>query len=364
MLDNFPIFLWPVHPTSLMQRRHDVRNLVLAYGRNSTSYQLVNPGIGHWFSRDGYACAGYVDVGSIRVVAGAPVCTPARMDQVTREFLADLKQAGKEAIFFAAIDPLIDALESAGPLTAVQLGAQPCWNLAEWESAVKSHRSLREQFRRARAKGVKIREVPTDEAENNPALRRVLETWLQSKPLPPLHFLVEPHTLSNLTDRRTFVAEFRGEPVAFLNLCPIPLLKGWLTEQFPRLPDAPNGAVELMIHHAAQQMAREGYEYFTMGLSPLAHRAGEYRMPGWMRPITAWAKAHGRRFYNFDGLEQFKSKFEPGWWEPIYAVVPEPEFRPRHLLAITRAFTRQPVWLALVKGLGRAIKQEVRWLVR
>jgi hypothetical protein len=43
------------------------RDLVLAYGWNSTSFQIVNPGIKSWFSEDGEAVAGYVPAAGFRV---------------------------------------------------------------------------------------------------------------------------------------------------------------------------------------------------------------------------------------------------------------------------------------------------------
>jgi phosphatidylglycerol lysyltransferase len=44
-----------------------------------------------------------------------------------------------------------------------------------------------------------------------------------------------------------FVAERAGDVVAFLVATPIPARGGWLLEQWPRAPDAPNGTVELVV---------------------------------------------------------------------------------------------------------------------
>jgi phosphatidylglycerol lysyltransferase len=73
-------------------------------------------------------------------------------------------------------------------------------------------------------------------------------------------------------------------------------------------------------------------------------------------------RAHGRRFYNFDGLEAFKSKFSPQQWEPIWAVSHEPRFSPMTLWAIAGAFSRQPPARLLLRGFLRALRQEYSWL--
>jgi hypothetical protein len=74
-----------------------------------------------------------------------------------------------------------------------------------------------------------------------------LREWLAAKGLPPLHFLVEPDTLSHLFDRRVFAAELGGEVIGFVLLSPVPTRNGWLFEQFVHRPGSPNGTVELMI---------------------------------------------------------------------------------------------------------------------
>src|SRR5207253_10468586 len=116
--------------------------------------------------------------------------------------------------------------------STVVLGAQPVWNPQTWAETVGKVPSLRQQFNRARNKGVVVEEWPVERANGSPELRRVLEQWLQTRGLPPLHFLVEPETLSLLDGRRVFVASMQAEVVGFLVASPIPVRNGWLTEQF------------------------------------------------------------------------------------------------------------------------------------
>ncbi len=114
---------------------------------------------------------------------------------------------------------------------------------------------------------------------------------------------------------------------------------------------------------AIRHVAAEGAQYVTMGLVPLSENG---RLPGeenpaWMKVLLAWTRAHGRRFYNFGGLESFKAKFMPDEWESIYAISHERHFSPRSLYAIGAAFTDQAPLLAVARGLGKAARQEVRW---
>ena len=78
------------------------RELVLAYGWNSTSFQIVNPGIRRWFSGRGDAVVGFVPAGGVRVAAGAPVCGEDRLAEVVEDFESYAKREGETVLYFVA----------------------------------------------------------------------------------------------------------------------------------------------------------------------------------------------------------------------------------------------------------------------
>lgn len=342
-----------------------IRALVLAHGWNATAFQIVNPGIDHWFSAQGDAVIGYVRRAGTRVVAGAPVCAEERLPEVLTEWEGEARRAGDHVGYFGAAGRLHTLLEGRTGYATVVLGSQPVWSPADWAEVTGAVPSLRQQLSRARNKGVTVREWSTGRAENDAELCRVLGEWLGRRGLPPLGFLVEPQTLARLTGRRVFVAERGGRPVGFTVLSPVPARRGWLTEQFPRGHGAPNGTVELLLDSAVRAVAAGGAEYVTMGLVPLSRNTWlpEDYNPLWLRLVLTWVRAHGNRFYNFAGLDAFKSKFRPQAWEPIYAISNEPRFSPRSLWAIAAAFSGDRSPIALVaRGLAKAVRQEARWL--
>ena len=321
------------------------RDLVIACGWNATAYQIVNPGIRHWFSPPGDAVAGFVEYAGFRVVAGAPVCSLERLPAVIEEFESNAAESGRRVCYFGAEARLDSALANSTSHSRALLGSQPIWNPAHWSETIRGHKSLRAQLNRARNKGISIVEYSAEEAMTSSDLRSVLSRWLETRGLPPLHFLVEPDTLERLDDRRIFVARHNdpmaAEPVAaFAVLSPVPARNGWLVEQFPRLPGAPNGTIELLLSRAVDAVADSGAEYVTLGLAPLARRSAisGNDEPWWLRAVLNLAASYGSRFYNFRGLEAFKTKFHPERWEPLYAIQNSPRFTPGALIAIGRAF--------------------------
>jgi phosphatidylglycerol lysyltransferase len=342
------------------------REIVLERGWNSTSYQILNPGIDYWFSAVRRAVVGFVSRSGVRVVAGAPVCASEDLQWAAREFERDARLSGERVCYFCAEERLEAVCRESENYSKVLLGAQPIWNPASWAKIIETHRSLRAQLNRARNKNVVVSEWPREAAHDHPALKRCLDEWLSAKGLPPLAFLVEPDTLSRLFDRRVFVAEREGDPVGFVILSPIAQRRGWLFEQFIHRPGAPNGTVELMIDRAMRALAADGFEYATLGLAPLSTRADvrQYENPLWLHILLFWMRKHAGRFYNFDGLDAFKAKLQPERWDPVFAISNEPKFSFRTLYAIASAFSGGAPARMFFGGLWRAFLTEIKWLKR
>lgn len=338
------------------------RELVLEHGWNSTSFQIVNPGIKRWFDDD--AVVGYVAGAKVRVVVGGPVCKTERLESIVAEFENNAGACGESVCYFGAETRLESVAADRDRHAKFLIGAQPSWDPQGWENLIAKERSIRSQVNRARNKGVTVAEWPSSHARNNPSLAVVLEQWLATKNLPPLRFMVEPDTLGRLDHRRVFVAECAANVVGFLVLSPIAKRKGWLFEQFPHVPGAPNGTVELMIDAAMRAIAEDGCRYATLGLSPLSKRANFYdlQQPAWLRFVLGWIRRHGQRFYNFDGLDSFKAKLRPDQWEPVYAIVNSTNISPRHLYAIASVFSGNRPFRLFAAGIYKAIITELRWL--
>ena len=294
------------------------------------------------------------------------MCALNRLAAVATEFHADVHSRGEKVCYFGAGRRLDERYQADAEWSRVLLGAQPVWDPHHWPEALAKRRSLRAQLNRARNKDVTVAEWPPIEAENDARLRQVLAQWLETRRLPPLHFMVEPETLSHLDDRRVFVAERESRVVAFTVLSRIPERNGWLVEQIVRGNSASNGTAELLLDTAMRAIAASGSTYATLGLSPLSQRAGltQPKQPLWLGLVLRLVRRGGRRFYNFGGLDAFKAKFNPESWEPIYAIAEGASFPPRALYAIAGAFSGGAPIELVFRAIVRAVQNELLSLGR
>jgi phosphatidylglycerol lysyltransferase len=332
--------------------------LLKRYGWNATSFQCLEPGTRYWFDRDVEACVAYVDTGAAWVAAGAPIAAGDELAPVADRFLRAAGEAGRRACFFATEARFLQAL----PLRACRIGEQPVWDPSRWERALQAGRSLREQLRRARARGVTVRAASAPElldraSPARQAVDRLLERWLASRRLAPMGFLVQVHPFDFGGERRFFVAEHGGAVVGFLSLVPVYARNGWLFEDLLRDPEAPNGTTEALVDAAMRAIGDEGSRYATLGLAPLAGSVS-----GWLRWVRRWSS----EFYDFEGIRAFKARFRPDHWEPIHLSYPPDQSLPLTLFDALTAFAPHgPLrfgWHSLLRRPALAL-QVLAWLL-
>ncbi len=310
--------------------RRRVLALIKQHGWNSTSFQILEPGFRYWVDGDD-ACVGYVDTGSAWVVAGAPIAPPDRLADVAARFTAAAAAQGRRVCCFGTEA----RFNEVTGWSALRIGDQPVWAPNEWDAVVRESKSLREQLRRSRAKGVTVRALEVGELAPGHAIRTQLDAliarWLATKQIAPMGFVVQLDPFSFPEEKRYFVALRDDTIVAFLAVIPIYARSGWFFEDLLRDPSAPNGTTELLIDAAMRAAATANVDHVTLGLAPLA---GE--VSPWLRFARRW----GRALYDFEGLRAFKSKLKPREWDPIYLAYPRGRSGILAVVDILTAFAR------------------------
>jgi phosphatidylglycerol lysyltransferase len=164
--------------------------LLKQHGRQATSFQVLEPGLQYWF--DGAdACVAYCEVGSAWVTAGEPICATERMPEVAARFAAHAFDSARRIRFFY----VSEAFCAHNQLRCTHVGEEPSWNPQHWQQTLTSSKSLREQLRRARAKGVTVREVPGEDLGCATHPLRVqcdalVQRWKDARGMHELKFMV------------------------------------------------------------------------------------------------------------------------------------------------------------------------------
>ena len=277
--------------------------LLRRHGWNATSFQILEPGFSYWFDGDD-ACVGYVDTGGPGSPRGRRWRRRAHRRRRAR-FVAAARRARRRVLL----------LRHRGALRGAPPAGRRCASASsrsgtrrEWADDRRRQRSLREQLRRARAKGVDgPRELDGAELaagarrrargrRADRALARVAADGADGLPRPGRSVHVPRG--APLLRRRARRRGSSGSSAWFRST----RASGWFFEDFIRDPSAPNGTVELLVDAGMRAAAAARTALVTLGLAPLAGEVGP-----WLR-VGAPAR---RALYDFDGLRAFKAKLRP-----------------------------------------------------
>ncbi len=327
-----------------MHERERLLHLLRRFGADAVSFLAVESGMQYWFEEGSLgtprACVAYVDTGRVWVAAGRPIADSSSVASVASAFVSSARANGRSACFFATETREIEGFAS------LLLGKQPAWRPMEWPGIRARYRRLREQIRRARAKGVRVRRIDARELDPGSRLRSELEAiadeWLGSRHMAPMAFLVALEPYHVPTDHRYYAAERDGQPVAFLSAVPIYSTRGWLVEDIVRSRRAPNGTTEALLDMAMREAVDS--EWVTLGLAPLAG------------PVSRWlrfARFVSQPLYDFRGIQAFKERLHPSLWQDVWLLFPKSERPARHVVESLRAFAGGSLFAFAVRSTGR-----------
>ena len=280
------------------------------------AFAAGEPGMRHWFDGDPQgappadACVAYVDTARAWVAACGPLAgsDEARARAALR-FVAAARASGRRACFFATEDPALPGL------SRLLIGEQPIFRPGAWLAELSRHRRLREQLRRARAKGLTVRRVAPGELTAGAPLRasveRLAAAWLGARRLEPMKFLLALEPFHAPEQHLYLLAERGGRAVGFLSAVPIGARHAWLVEDVVRSGRAPNGTTESLL--AALMRETCDSAYVTLGLTPLAGAVA------WPLRMARWI---ARPLFDFEGLRAFRERLRPHAWQPVWLSYP------------------------------------------
>lgn len=305
------------------------------YATASTAYQIFNPDMTHWQYQN--TCIGSKSAYGWTIVAGEPLGPLNERDAAVAAFE---RQHPYVAYFMAESHFVRHYATTHGH--RVYLGSQPIWTPSDWQKA-QAHASLRYQCRRAKNKGLHIKDITSTMYNQISELYTLRHQWLNTHGLPPMQFLVASDVFSQPGKRRFFCAYYDTTAVGLLVLAPVPQKNRYLTEVLIRHPTAPNGTMESLFDHlftsSDWHTTQETWPLhsITMGLSPLRQSHRTHQNPWWIRLLFKLMREFGSPLYDFSGLNRFKEKCRPGAWEPLY-LLSRNTITPKTLAAISKVF--------------------------
>lgn len=260
----------------------------------------------------------YAVAGRSWVALGDPVAPPDQMAPLAQRFVELCDQHGGWAVFYKASREQLYLYLDLG-LSVVKLGEEARVPLADFSMDGPERRNLRRMWRRAVQDGCSFEVADAAEVRKFlPRLRAISDEWLASKHTREKRFSLGYFDERYLARYPAAIVRREGEMVAFANV--------WESSEKTELSvdlmrfdsHAPPGVMRYLLVELMLWGKERGYEWFNLGMAPLSGLQASAAAPIWNQLGTA-IYGHGERFYNFQGVRDFKEWFHPVW-EPKYLV--------------------------------------------
>jgi len=303
----------------------DVLRLQSQFGYNEHSFVSISVQPEVWIDKGAKGAVSYNESGRIWVVAGEPLGSEQDLLQITRRFLDHAREKKRVVAFVPSTEKFARTVSSAG-VRIVKVGATPYFDLGNWDPRGNAAKKLRLGVNHGRRANVVVDEVTELTASFRREAAELIRSWANGRRAGvSFGWLFELVPFQNSHDRKYFAARnTNNDLVGILAASPIPARAGWYLEDVLRSTNAPDGTSDLLVFEALKILAAQGAKLATLGTVPLSSKGEDdvsTKHNFLVNKLLKFSKRYLNSVYNFDGLETFKSKFVPTWWESEYIVV-------------------------------------------
>jgi phosphatidylglycerol lysyltransferase len=324
-------------------QRERVARLLERHGDSSIGAFALEPETDYFFSSTGRAVIAYRFQSNVLLGLGDPIGPDEEIPPLLAAFETYCAEHDWGFAFFQSRPERLSAYRERG-WRAVHIGVDPVIRVDRFTLEGSAMGDVRRSRNRLEAAGIRMRMFRPDTGAFDPArehalreqLAAVSAEWLRSRRGAEKGFAMGRFDAHRLTDSWLAVAEdpTRNRVLAFVTWEPIWARRGWALDLMRRRDDAPAGVIESLIVGCAETARERGDEILSLSLSALAKTEADATDAG--DRARTFLMEHLRRFYDFEGLFRWKSKFAPEF-EPRYLVYPDPMALPGIVYALARA---------------------------
>jgi len=272
------------------------------------------------FSQNGTAFIMYGREGRSWVSMGDPTGREEEWQELTWQFRKLVDRYNGWTVFYEVGPETLHFYLDLG-LTLLKLGEEARVRLEGFSLEGGARKGLRHTSHKLEGEGCTFEVIPAEGVPTLlPELRRISDAWLEEKSTKEKGFSLGFFDEAYLKRFPAGIILKEGKIIAFANLWPGTGKEELSIDLMRHLPDAPHGVMEYLFVQLMLWGKAEGYGWFNLGMAPLSGLQDHGLAPLWNR-AGAYIFRHGEHFYNFQGLRQYKEKFDPEW-VPKYLACP------------------------------------------
>ncbi|MDH4238059.1 MAG: bifunctional lysylphosphatidylglycerol flippase/synthetase MprF [Phycisphaerae bacterium] len=215
-------------------------------------------------------------------------------------------------------------------MTFLKLGEEGRVHLKDFSLEGSSRKGLRHAYNKIARENCSFSVVPCEQISDVlDQLKHISDAWLEEKNTREKGFSLGFFESAYIKKTPVAIVRKEGSIVAFANIWAGAEKEELSIDLMRHLPSAPGGIMDYLFVELMLWGRQQGYNWFNLGMAPMSGLEDRQLAPLWHR-LGTFIFRHGEHFYNFQGLRQYKEKFDP-LWESKYLACPRGLMLPRIL---------------------------------
>lgn len=273
------------------------------------------------------------------VSMGDPVGPDEEWDELIWRFREECDRYDAWPVFYQVESERLTLYLDQG-YSLLKLGEEARVDASKFTLEGGSRKGLRSNRNKLQKEGCTFEIVPR---ENVPALLPVLkaisDAWMDEKKGAEKGFSLGFFDEAYLKRFPCAVVKHDGEPIAFANMWLGSEKEEFSVDLMRYRPDGTRGLIDYLFVELILWGQSQGYQWFNLGMAPLSGIESRQLSPLWNKLASLLFK-HGDHFYGFEGLREYKDKFDPVW-TPKYLAARGGLALPRILADVTALIGRK-----------------------
>ena len=306
--------------------------------RTSSNLALLGDKI-FLFNDERTACIMYGIQGRCWISMGDPIGPEEEWSELVWEFREQCDRYGAWPVFYQ-VDPERLTLYLDQGYSLLKLGEEARVDASQFTLEGGSRKGLRQNHNRFAKEGFSFEIVPRENvADLLPTLKTISDDWLAEKQASEKGFSLGYFDEKYLQRFPCALVRANGEVLAFANVWLAAGNEEFSIDLMRYRPGGPRGLMDYLFVELLLWGRAQGYHWFNLGMAPLSGIESRQLAPLWNK-FAALLFRHGDRFYGFEGLREYKDKFDPVW-TPKYLAARGGLALPRILADVTTLIGRK-----------------------
>lgn len=266
----------------------------------------------YYFSRSRNSFLAYKTSGHTAIILGDPSGDSAEFTKLIQSFKGFVQSNGWLIASINATTVSNHIYQQEG-LKELFIGNEAILSIPDYITYTARSKHFRYIYNKAKRDGLVVEYWQSLGSQKIAALKRVSDSWLSRNGRKEYTFFMGYFDAEYLRNGSVMVVKQASEVVAYINIIPSFVENEASIDHLRSVSGASPAAMHYLLAELISKLHDDGKQLLNIGFAPLSGIEQQDSKRLGIEQLLKLIKKIGNRYYSFQGVEQFKGKFQPSW---------------------------------------------------